>query len=148
MGERNRQIEPCQQTQITHRVTTDLVRSAIRNAEIAGHVVGVSAASTVGMVELGRSTVRGMSSVTQRKDDDDEDADQRGLGEEAWASPDLVSRLTRRLAKQKGADDKHVVVSVGADVGHASQLIFLVSQTTLHCVHTTTKAKHKIKAGC
>ena len=84
VGERNRQIESCQQTQITHRVTTDLVRSAIRSAEIAGNVVGVSAASTVeAVVGLGRSTVRGMSSVNQRKDDDDEGAHQGGHGDEA-----------------------------------------------------------------
>ena len=41
IGERNRQIESCQRAQTTHRVATDLVRSAIRNAEIAGNVIGV-----------------------------------------------------------------------------------------------------------
>ena len=41
IGERNRQIESCQRAQTTHRVATDLGRSAIRNAEIAGNVIGV-----------------------------------------------------------------------------------------------------------
>ena len=41
--------------------------SAIRNAEIAGNVLGVSAASTVRtVVGLERSTFLGMSSVLQR----------------------------------------------------------------------------------
>ena len=35
VGERHRQIESCQRAQTTHRVATDLGRSAIRNAEIA-----------------------------------------------------------------------------------------------------------------
>ena len=83
-GKRNRQIEFCQQTQITHRVTTDLVRSAIRSAEIAGNVVGVSGAVTVkAVLGLERSTVRGMSNVNQRKDDNDERAHQRRLGDDA-----------------------------------------------------------------
>ena len=67
VGERNRQIESCQRAKTTHRIAADLGRSAIRNAEIAGNVLGVSAASAVkAVVELGRSTVRGMSSVTLR----------------------------------------------------------------------------------
>ena len=50
VGERNRQIESCQRAWTTHLVATDLGRSAIRSAEIAGHVLGVSTASTVKVV--------------------------------------------------------------------------------------------------
>ena len=72
IGERNRQIECCQRAQTTHRVATDLGRSASRNAEIAGNVIGVSAASTVkAMVGLGRSTVRGMLSAMQGDNNDE-----------------------------------------------------------------------------
>ena len=84
VGERNRQIESCQRAQTTHRVATDLGRSAIRNAEIAGNVVGVSAAFTVNaVVGLGRSKVEGMSSVIRKKDDDDEGVQQGGLEDDA-----------------------------------------------------------------
>ena len=71
VGERNRHID-CQRAQTTHRVATDLGRSAVRNPEIAGNVIGVSAASTVkAVVGLGRSAVRGMSSVMQGDNNDE-----------------------------------------------------------------------------
>ena len=54
-GERNRQLECCQRAQTTHRVATDLGRSAIRKAETAGNVLGVSAASTVGTLHSPRN---------------------------------------------------------------------------------------------
>ena len=92
--------------QTTHRVATDLGRSAIRNAEIAGNVLGVSAASTVkAVVGLGRSTVRGMSSVLQRDDEDDKER----------------------------TDDFD---SFGADVGEMVQDNSAVSQAIFHQVHT------------
>ena len=113
VGERNRQIESCQRAQTTHRVATDLGRSAIRNAEIAGHVLGVSAASTVkAVVGLGRSTVRGMSSVLQRDDEDDKE------------STDV------------DADDKHDFESIGADVGETVHDNSAASQAIFHQVHT------------
>ena len=113
VGERHRQIESCQRAQTTHRVATDLGRSAIRNAEIAGNVLGVSAASTVkAVVELGRSTVRGMSSVLQRDDEDDKER------------------------TEVDVDDKHDFESVGADVGETVQDNSAASQAIFHQVHT------------
>ena len=113
VGERHRQIESCQRAQTTHRDATDLGRSAIRNAEIAGNVLGVSAASTVkAVVVLGRSTVRGMSSVLQRDDEDDKER------------------------TEVDADDKHDFESIGADVGEMVQDNSAVSQAIFHQVHT------------
>ena len=113
VGERHRQIESCQRAQTTHRVATDLGRSAIRNAEIGGNVLGVSAASTVkAVVGLGRSTVRGMSSVLQRDDEDD------------------------RERTEVDADDKHDFESIGADVGETVQDNSAASQAIFHQVHT------------
>ena len=68
-------IESCQQAQTTHRAATDLGRSAIRNAEIAGHVLGVSAASAVKAV-VGLGTLyssRNVECPLQRDDEDDKE---------------------------------------------------------------------------
>ena len=67
---------------MTPRALTDF-SSSFRKKKIAGNVVRVSAASTVkAVVGLGRSTVRGMSNVTQRNDDD-EGVQQGGLADDA-----------------------------------------------------------------
>ena len=139
VGERSRQIESCQRAWTTHRVATDLGRSATRSAEIAGHVLGFSTASTVkAVVEWGRSTVRGMWSVMQRDDDDvdDEGVQQREIEDDAGALQGQNDLLTRRLAKAKDADDEHDSESVGADVGDTSQAIPEASQAMFHQGHT------------
>ena len=134
--ERNRQIESCQRAWTTHLVATDLGRLATRSAGIAGHVLGVSTASTVkAVVEWGRSTVRGMWSVMQR-DVDDEGVQQREIEDDAGALQDHIDLLTRRLAKAKDADDEHDSESVGADVGDTSQDIPGGSQAMFHQGHT------------
>ena len=52
---------------------------------------------------LGRSTVRGMSSVMQRDDDDDKEGTQNDAG----ALQNQIDLLTQSLAEVKDADDKH-----------------------------------------
>ena len=98
---------------VCHRCASHLGRSAIRNSEIAGNVLGVSAASTVkAVVGLGRSTVRGMSRVLQRNDEDDKER------------------------TEVDADDKHDFESIGADVGETVQDNSAASQAIFHQVHT------------
>ena len=76
-------------------------------------VLGVSAASAVkAVVGLGRSTVRGMSSVLQRDDVDDKER------------------------TEVDTDDKHDFDSIGADVGEMVQDNSAVSQAIFHQVHT------------
>ena len=69
---------------------------------------------------LGRSTVRGVSTVTQR-DDDDEAVHQGGIEDDAGALQHQIDLLTRRPAKVKDACDKQNFESFGADVGNTLQ---------------------------
>ena len=77
---------------------------------------------------LGRSTVRGMSSVTQRDNDDDKE----GIEDDAGVLQDQIHLLTQRQAKVKDADDKHEFESVGADGGDMLQDIPEASQAMFH----------------
>ena len=130
---RNRQTESCQRAQTTQRVATDLGRSATSNADIAGNVLGVSTGSMVeAVVGMGRSTVRGMSSVMQTDDGDDKERTEDDVG----ALQDQIDRLTQRLAKVTDADDKHDFESTGADVGDTLQDNPAASQAMFHRVHT------------
>ena len=144
MGERNRQKESCQRAQTTHRVATDLGRSAIRNAQIAAHVLGVSAAFTVkAVVGLGRSTVRGMSSVMKRDDEDDKE----GTEDDAGALQDQIDLLTQRLAKVKDADDSMILSLLVQTVKTRCKTIL---QRHRRCVTRIThhdKSKTHLKVG-
>ena len=84
------------------------------------------------VVGLGRSTVRGMSSVMQRDDDDDNERTE----DDAGALQYQIDLLTQRLAKVKDAGDKDDFESVGADVGDTLQDNPAASPAVFHQVHT------------
>ena len=137
-------LSPANEPRPPHRrVATDLGRSTIRNAEIAGKVLGVSAASTVSaVVGLGRSTVRGMSSVMQRDDDDDNERTE----DDAGTFQDQVDLLTQRLTKVKDAGDKHDFEFFDADVDVTRQSCRVTGSVSPNAL-TKTRARHIIEVG-
>ena len=80
------------------------------------------------------STVRGMSSVMQRADDDDKE----GIEDDAGGLQGRIDLLTQRLAEVKKTDDKRDFesISIGADGGDTLRDILATSQAMFHQVHT------------